>query len=70
VQPVADVSRKRNVADGKTTGVNGKPRNLRNGLDAEIQFSPDTAVGDLEKKIQKFLKYLLTTIRYFVIFRA
>jgi hypothetical protein len=54
VQPVADVSRKRNVADGKTTGVNGKPRNLRNGLDAEIQFSPDTAVGDLEKKFKNF----------------
>jgi len=54
VQPVADVSRKRNVADGKTTGVNGKPRNLQNGLDAEIQFSPDTAVGDLEKNSKIF----------------
>ena len=49
VQPVEDVSRNRNVVDGKTTGVSGKPRNLLNGLDAEIQFSPDTAVGDLEK---------------------
>lgn len=69
MQPVADVSRKRNVANGKTTGVNGKPRNLQNGLDAEIQFSPDTAAGDLEKN-SKNLKYLLTTTRYFVIFRV
>lgn len=53
MQPVADVSRKRNVADGKPTGISVKPRNLRNGLDAEIQFSPDTAAGDLEKKFKK-----------------